>query len=106
MSLFSLWVCSFQIYSGLMKLDVINNTAYKGLEMVIFKLLFLSYMPTTPYMFLVYHANSIAILYIVHKYQKKFESTNMDLTPGGGVLSFFLATLARPQHLLLIPKNT
>ena len=27
-----------------------------------------------------YHTNSIAILYLVHKYKKKFESTNMDLT--------------------------
>ena len=62
-----------------MKLDVINNTALKALEMVIFKLLFLSYMPTTIY-FSFYHASSIAIFYIVHKYKKKFESKNMDLT--------------------------
>ena len=27
MSLFPLWMCSFQIYSGLMKLDVTNKTA-------------------------------------------------------------------------------
>ena len=27
-----------------------------------------------------YHSNSIAMFYIVHKYQKKIESTNMDLT--------------------------
>ena len=27
-----------------------------------------------------YHTNSIAMLYLVHKYKKKFESTNMDLT--------------------------
>ena len=47
--------------------------------MVIFKFLFLSYMPTTLYVSF-YHANSIVILYIVNKYQKKFESTNMDLT--------------------------
>ena len=47
--------------------------------MVTFKLLFLSYMPTTLYVSF-YHANSIAMLYIVHKYKKKFESTNMDLT--------------------------
>ena len=56
-----------------MKLDVINKTA---LETVIFKLLFLSYMPTT-LSFSFYHANSIAMLYIVHNYKKKFESTNM-----------------------------
>ena len=49
------------------------------LKMVIFKLLFLSYMHTTFY-FYSYHANSIAMLYIVHKYKKRFESTNMDLT--------------------------
>ena len=47
--------------------------------MVISKLLFLSYMPTTLYVSF-YHANRIAMLYIVYKYQKKFESTNMDLT--------------------------
>ena len=46
---------------------------------MIFKLLFLSDMPTTLY-FSFYHANSIAMLYIVHNYKKKFESTNMDLT--------------------------
>ena len=47
--------------------------------MVIFKLLFLSYMLTTLYVSF-YHANSIAMFNIVHKYKKKFESTNMDLT--------------------------
>ena len=47
--------------------------------MVIFKLLYLSYMPTTLYFSYVY-TNSIAMLYLVHKYKKKFESTNMDLT--------------------------
>ena len=47
--------------------------------MVIFKLLFLSYMPTTLY-FSDYHTNSIAMLYLVHKYKKKFESKNIDLT--------------------------
>ena len=36
-------------------------------------------MPTTLYVSF-YHANSIAKLYIVHKYQTKFESTNMDMT--------------------------
>ena len=47
--------------------------------MVIFKLLYLSYMPTTLY-FSYFQTNSIAMLYLVHKYKKKFESTNMDLT--------------------------
>ena len=47
--------------------------------MVIFKLLYLSYMPTTLY-FSYVHTSSIAMLYLVHKYKKKFESTNMDLT--------------------------
>ena len=73
----ALWVCSFQIYSSLMKLDVINK---KSLEMVIFKLLFPFYMPITLYFFSFYHVNSKAILYIVHKYKEKFESTNMNLT--------------------------
>ena len=74
MSLFPLWVCYFQIYSGLMKLDVINK-----IGMVIFKLLFLSYMSTTLY-FSFYHANSKTMLYIVHNYKKMFEYTHMDLT--------------------------
>ena len=47
--------------------------------MVIFKLLYLSYMPTTLY-FSYFHTNSLVMLYLVHKYKKKFESTNMDLT--------------------------
>ena len=47
--------------------------------MVIFKLLFLSYMHTNLY-FSFYHTNSIDMLYVVHKYKKKLESTNMDLT--------------------------
>ena len=42
--------------------------------MVIFKMSFLSYMPTNLY-FSYYHTNSIAMLYLVHKYKKKFEST-------------------------------
>ena len=54
-------------------MDVMNKTAQKGLEMVIFKLFFLSYMLTTLY-FSFYHANSIAMLYIVHKYKKQFEN--------------------------------
>ena len=47
--------------------------------MVIFKLLYLSYMPTTLY-FSYFHTNGIAMLNLVHKYKKKLESTNMDLT--------------------------
>ena len=49
--------------------------------MVIFKLLFLSYMHTNLY-FSFFHTNtcSIDMLYIDHKYKKKLESTNMDLT--------------------------
>ena len=71
-------MCPFQIFSGLMKWDVINKTK-KGLKMVIFKLLFLSYMHTNLY-FSFYHTNSIDMLYIVHEYKKKLESTNTDLT--------------------------
>ena len=47
--------------------------------MVIFKLLFLSYTHTNLY-FSFCHINSIDMLYIVHKYKKKLESTTMDLT--------------------------
>ena len=47
--------------------------------MVIFKLLYFSYMPTTLY-FSYFQTKSIAMLYLVHKYKKKFESANMDLT--------------------------
>ena len=36
-------------------------------------------MPTTLY-FSYFHTDSIAMLYLVHKYKKNFESTNMDLT--------------------------
>ena len=36
-------------------------------------------MPTTLY-FSYYHTNSIAMLYLVHKYKKTFESTNMNLS--------------------------
>ena len=60
--------------------------------MVIFKLLYLSYMPTTLY-FSYYHTNSMAMLYLVHKYEKKFESTNMDLTHSK--IMIFLAFLVR-----------
>ena len=56
--------------------------------MVIFKLLFLSYMPTNLY-FSYYHTNRIAMLYLVHKYKTKFESTNMDLTHSYIYYDFF-----------------
>ena len=58
--------------------------------MVIFKLLYLSYMPTTLY-FSYFHTNSIAMLYLVHKYKKKLEygfDTFKDY-------DFFLAFLVR-----------
>ena len=60
--------------------------------MVIFKLLYLSYMLTTLY-FSYFHTNSIAMLYLVHKYKKKFESTNMDLAHSK--IMIFLAFLVR-----------
>ena len=60
--------------------------------MVIFKLLYLSYMPTTLYVSY-FHSNSIAMLYLVHKYKKKLESTNMDLTHSK--IMIFLAFLVR-----------
>ena len=47
--------------------------------MVIFKLLYLSYMPTTLYVSY-FHTNIVAMFYLVHIYKKKVESTNMDLT--------------------------
>ena len=74
MSTFLLLVCSFQIYSGLMKWVALNKTASKRLRnghfQIVLSLLYFSY----------YHTNSIAMLYLVHKYKKKFKSTNMDLT--------------------------
>ena len=79
MSTFLLSVCSFQIYSGLIKWVALNKTVYNRLRNGHFQLLYLSYMPTTLY-FSYFHTNSIAMLYLVHKYKKKFESTNMDLT--------------------------
>ena len=60
--------------------------------MVIFKLLYHSYMPTTLY-FSYFHTNSKAMLYLVHKYKKKFESTNTDLTHSK--IMIFLAFLIR-----------
>ena len=60
--------------------------------MVIFKLLYLFFMTTTLY-FSYFHRNSIAMLYLEHKYKKKFESTNMDLTHSK--IMIFLAFLVR-----------
>ena len=60
--------------------------------MIIFKLLYLSYMPTTLYISY-FHTNSIAMLYLVDEYKKKFESINLDLTHSK--IMIFLAFLAR-----------
>ena len=60
--------------------------------MVIFKLLYLSYMPTTLYVSY-YHTNSIAMFYLLHKYKKKFETTNIYLTHLK--IMIFLAFLVR-----------
>ena len=53
--------------------------------MVIFKLLFLSYVLTNLYIyiyifFFFYLTASTDMLYKVHKFKKKLESTNIDLT--------------------------
>ena len=48
--------------------------------MVIFKLLFFSYMHTYLELSFYHLLNSINVLYIVHKYKKKFEATKMGLT--------------------------
>ena len=50
--------------------------------MVIFKLLYLSYMPTTLY-FSYFRTNSIAMLYLVHKYKNK-NSAEVDIAPAFG----------------------
>ena len=49
-------------FSNLFRFDEIGCNKY---EMIIFKLLFLSYMPTTLYVSF-YYTNSIAMLFIVH----------------------------------------
>ena len=64
---------------GFIKRGVRNKTAEKRLKLAIFKLLVLSYMHTTLYFSFVY-SNNIKKLYVVWKYKKKFESTNMVLT--------------------------
>ena len=56
-----------------------NKTVEKRLKMAIFKLLDLSYMLTTLYISLFY-SNNITKFYVVWKYKKKFESTNIGLT--------------------------
>ena len=61
-----------------MKWALKNKTAEKRLRMAIFKLLVLSYMHTTLYISFFY-SNNITKFYVVLKYKKKFESTNMGL---------------------------
>ena len=61
-----------------MKWALRNKTAEKRLKMVIFKWLVLSYMHTTIYISFFY-SNNIIKFYVVRKYKKKFESTNMGL---------------------------
>ena len=55
-----------------------NKTDEKRPKMAIFKLLVLSYMLTTLY-FSFFYSNNITKFYVVCKYKKKFESTNMGL---------------------------
>ena len=59
-----------------MKWALRNKTAEKRLKMAIFKLLVLSYMHTTLYISFFY-SNNITKFYVVWKYKKKFESTNI-----------------------------
>ena len=61
-----------------MKWALRNKTAEKRLKVAIFKLLGLSYMYTTLYISFFY-SNNITKFYVVSKYKKKFESTNMGL---------------------------
>ena len=61
-----------------MKWALRNKTAEKRLKMAIFKWLVLSYMHTTIYISFFY-SNNITKFYVVWKYKKKFESTNMGL---------------------------
>ena len=55
-----------------------NKTAEERLKMAIFKLSALSNMLTTLYISFFY-SNNITKFYVVWKYKKKFESTNMGL---------------------------
>ena len=59
-----------------MKWSFRNKRAEKRLKMAIFELLVLSYMLTTLYISFFY-SNNITKFYVVRKYKKKFESTNM-----------------------------
>ena len=52
-----------------------KNKSKKGLQMTISKDLFSSYMPTYLYFFFL---SCIDIFYIVNKYKKNIESTNVD----------------------------
>ena len=61
-----------------MKWALRNKTAEKRLKMAIFKLLVLSYMHTTLYISFFY-SNNLTKFYVVWKYKKKFESTNIGL---------------------------
>ena len=61
-----------------MKWALRNKTAEKRLKIAIFKWLVLSYMHTTIYISFFY-SNNIIKFYVVRKYKKKFESTNMGL---------------------------
>ena len=61
-----------------MKWDFRNKTAEKRLKMAIFKLFVLTYTHTTLYISFFY-SNNITKFYVVRKYKKKFESTNMGL---------------------------
>ena len=69
---------SFNILGGFMKWALRNKTAEKRFKMAIFKWLVLSYMHTTIYISFFY-SNNIIKFYVVRKYKKKFESTNMGL---------------------------
>ena len=53
-----------------------KQNSRKRLKVAIFKMLFLSYMHTTLYISYSY-SNNISKFYVVQKYKKKFESTNM-----------------------------
>ena len=64
-----------------------NETAEKRPKMAIFKLLVLSYMLTTLY-FSFFYSNNITKFYVVWKYKKKFESTNIFLVHFK-ILNFF-----------------
>ena len=62
-----------------MKWALRYKIAEKRLKMAIFKWLVLSYMHTTIYISFFY-SNNITKFYVVRKYKKKFESTNIGLT--------------------------